>query len=81
MADTNSWAEVTPTEPKPGTECLFFGIAHGDYGYTDDKEVVMRGVALPPVQEAGELYPSCRITEATGRYWNGFTPIRYKILK
>lgn len=74
----SEWKDVTPEEPKEGTECIYTGIAHGDYGYTEDKEMMYRGVALRPVEEDGIMYPQCRVTECTPRYWNGFTPKRYK---
>lgn len=73
-----NWCKVTPTDPKPGTYCLFYGVMYGNYGYTDDEKVLMRGIAKKPKEgRNGELYPQCDITEATGRYWNGFTPELY----
>lgn len=76
--EIEEWKIVTKDTPKPGAECLFYGLAHGDYGYTEDEHRVMRGVAVEPVTEEGKIYPSVRILEATPRYWSGFTPLRYK---
>lgn len=76
----SEWKDVTPDDPKPGTKCIYTGVDHGDYGYTDDVQMMYRGTATKPVEEDGVRYATCRIDECTPRYWMGFTPERYKEL-
>ena len=78
---TKKWKDLTIEQyPAVGTKCLVYGIQHGSYGYTDDREIIYRCEILPLKQSVidNELKPNVDILESTDRYFCGFTPLKYK---